>query len=50
MHPDGLMMATGSDNGNINIWDIRVQGAVGNLQNHKSAIDCLQFSEKKLFI
>ena len=44
VHPDGLMMATGSSSGIIRVWDIRTQGVVATLEEHKSPIKSLKFS------
>lgn len=46
VHPDGLMMATGSSTGVIKLWDVRSQKVAATLEGHKSAIHSLEFSEK----
>lgn len=50
VHPDGLMMATGSSNGIINIWDIRSQSVVATLEGHTNPVTTLQFSEKAIHL
>ena len=50
VHPDGLMMATGSSNGIIRLWDIRTQSSVAKLEEHKSPIKNLKFSEKAIHL
>lgn len=50
VHPDGLMMSTGSSNGVINLWDIRTQKPVATLEGHKAPVTSLQFSEKAIHL
>lgn len=46
IHPDGLMLATGSSSGRIKIWDLRSQNVAATLDGHKAAVSSLVFSEK----
>lgn len=50
VHPDGLMVATGSDSGVITLWDLRSQKAATNLEGHTSAVTKLEFSEKAIHL
>jgi pre-mRNA-processing factor 19 len=50
VHPDGLMVATGSDTGVITLWDLRSQKAATNLEGHTSAVTKLEFSEKAIHL
>lgn len=50
IHPDGLILATGSDNNEIQIWDIRSQKKVANFEGHTDAITDLCFSENGFFL
>lgn len=44
-HPDGLILATGSANGVVSLWDMRKQEAVAALSEHQGAVNSLCFSE-----
>lgn len=50
IHPDGLMVATGSTSGEINLWDLRSQTEAASLNGHKHAITNLEFSEKAIHL
>lgn len=50
VHPDGLMMATGCKNGTIQLWDIRQQRVAANMENHKTPVTSLNFSEKGIHL
>lgn len=50
VHPDGIMMVTGLNNGTINIWDIRSQNIVATLEEHKAPVTNLKFSEKAIHL
>eukprot|EP01124_Arcella_intermedia_P001493 TRINITY_DN10818_c0_g1_i1.p1 TRINITY_DN10818_c0_g1~~TRINITY_DN10818_c0_g1_i1.p1 ORF type:complete len:402 (-),score=77.89 TRINITY_DN10818_c0_g1_i1:50-1255(-) len=45
LHPDGGILATGTDSHQIRIWDIRSQKNVANFPGHTDAITDLCFSE-----
>lgn len=44
-HPDGLILATGSDTGVLKLWDIRQQVNVLTCAEHKGSINSIAFSE-----
>mmetsp|Transcript_18738 Transcript_18738/g.19495 ORF Transcript_18738/g.19495 Transcript_18738/m.19495 type:complete len:546 (-) Transcript_18738:74-1711(-) len=44
-HPDGLILATGTDKGAVRLWDIREQQNAANLTEHTSTILSLSFNE-----
>lgn len=50
VHPDGLMMATGSTKGEIKIWDIRNQSVVATFDGHAGPIKSIKFSEKAIHL
>lgn len=45
LHPDGLILGTGTNTGALKIWDIRDQKNVANLTNHSATINSIAFSE-----
>jgi pre-mRNA-processing factor 19 len=44
-HPDGLILATGTDKGRVRLWDIREQQNVANCDDHTASIYALSFNE-----
>ena len=45
LHPDGLILGTGTKQGVLKIWDIREQKNVSSLTEHSNAIEDIAFSE-----
>jgi pre-mRNA-processing factor 19 len=50
LHPDGLILATGTDSNLIRIWDLKSQKNVATFQGHKGAITDLRFSENGYYL
>jgi len=50
IHPDGIILATGNDNNEIQIWDIRSQKKVANFDGHTDAITDVCFSENGFYL
>jgi len=50
LHPDGLILATGTDGHLIRIWDLKSQKNVATFQGHKGAITDLRFSENGYYL
>lgn len=44
-HPDGLILATGTESGLVRLWDIREQQNVANCEGHTANIHSLSFNE-----
>ena len=44
-HPDGLIVATGTEEGVVQVWDMKSQANVTNFTDHSSAITSIAFSE-----
>lgn len=44
-HPDGLYMATGSDDGTVLIWDMERQTVAHQFDGHTAAVNDMSFSE-----
>jgi len=50
LHPDGLILATGTDDNLIRIWDLKSQKNVATFQGHKGAVTDLRFSENGYYL
>jgi len=50
LHPDGLILATGSDGSDIRVWDIKSQQNVATFPGHTDAITDLCFSENGYYL
>lgn len=50
IHPDGLMVATGSSNGVVNLWDLRTQITAASLESMGAPVTSLEFSEKAIHL
>jgi len=49
-HPDGLILATGTEDSLIRIWELKTQKNVATFQGHSSAINDLRFSENGYYL
>jgi len=50
LHPDGLLLATGTEGNVIRIWDLKAQKNVATFQGHKGALADLCFSENGYYL
>jgi len=50
LHPDGLILATGTEANLIRIWDLKSQKNVATFQGHKGSILDLRFSENGYYL
>jgi len=50
LHPDGVILATGTDANLIRIWDLKSQKNMATFQGHKGAITDLRFSENGYYL
>ena len=44
-HPDGLIMATGTADAMVRVWDIKNQSLAATFKGHKRAVTAVSFSE-----
>jgi len=49
-HPDGLILATGSEDSLIRVWDIKSLKNVATFRGHKGGISDLKFSENGFYL
>merc|ERR1712023_37247 len=49
-HPDGLILAGGTDDNTVQVWDIKDQVTVATLQGHEGEIEALSFSENGYYL
>lgn len=45
IHPDGLILGTGTGDSRVRIWDVKSQASVANFDGHKSPVVSMSFSE-----
>lgn len=50
LHPDGLILATGTSGNLIRIWDLKSQKNVATFQGHKDHITDVRFSENGFYL
>jgi len=50
LHPDGLILATGTEDNGIRIWDLKTQKNVATFQGHKGGISAVRFSENGYYL
>jgi len=49
-HPDGLILATGTSDARIRIWDIKAQNSVHTFEGHSNAVESIAFSENGYYM
>jgi len=49
-HPDGLILAGGTENRTVQVWDIKDQVTVATLTGHEGEINALSFSENGYYL
>eukprot|EP01029_Cantina_marsupialis_P022749 TRINITY_DN5574_c0_g1_i1.p1 TRINITY_DN5574_c0_g1~~TRINITY_DN5574_c0_g1_i1.p1 ORF type:complete len:499 (+),score=146.37 TRINITY_DN5574_c0_g1_i1:53-1549(+) len=49
-HPDGQVLATGSQDGALSLWDVSVEKLVATLPHHSGALNCMHFSENGYYL
>lgn len=45
IHPDGMIVATGSSGGVVRVWDVKSQSKVADFEGHTGGISSMSFSE-----
>eukprot|EP00607_Mallomonas_marina_P010929 CAMPEP_0182424146 /NCGR_PEP_ID=MMETSP1167-20130531/10268_1 /TAXON_ID=2988 /ORGANISM="Mallomonas Sp, Strain CCMP3275" /LENGTH=506 /DNA_ID=CAMNT_0024603717 /DNA_START=143 /DNA_END=1660 /DNA_ORIENTATION=- len=50
LHPDGVILATGTEAGVMKVWDTREQRNVANCTEHTGGVSCLSFSENGYYL
>jgi len=50
IHPDGLILGTGTSSGTVRIWDIKSQQVPATFEQHTGTITSLAFSENGYFM
>ncbi|CAO1615177.1 unnamed protein product [Sympodiomycopsis kandeliae] len=50
IHPDGTLMALGTAEGDVHIWDLKSVAKVETLQGHNGAVQTLDFSENGYYL
>jgi len=50
LHPDGLILGTGTTSSQIKIWDIKTQKNVASFEGHKASVSSLSFSENGYYL
>lgn len=49
-HPDGLILAAGSEENTVAIWDVKQQATVATLTGHEGAVQALSFSNNGYYL
>jgi len=50
LHPDGLILATGTEGNLVRIWDLKSQKTVATFRGHKDILTSLAFSENGYYL
>jgi len=50
LHPDGLLLAAGTEGSVVRIWDLKTQKNVATFQGHKGALTSVCFSENGYYL
>jgi len=50
LHPDGLILATGTEDNLVRVWDLKSQKNVATFRGHKGALTDLKFSENGYYL
>ncbi|KAK9791122.1 hypothetical protein WJX73_000987 [Symbiochloris irregularis] len=50
LHPDGLILGTGTQDSLVRIWDVRFQKNRASFEGHKGAVTSLSFSENGYYL
>jgi pre-mRNA-processing factor 19 len=49
-HPDGLILAAGTEENTVAVWDVKQQATVATLTGHEGAVQALSFSNNGYYL